>query len=161
MLGFHALPRDNKDKRRSGHVGTLNKGNHQIVFVQGTNLVALTSSENTLFRVTTVSLICCSWYNVVPVVFRRSHVKMSIKCYPKIQEMLQYSSDCAVCGDSFLNTWLECVQFVDARKVKLFKVFTKPVRKGSSFLTEYRRVCRVCFFNTSPLASPTIFPCAI
>jgi len=32
--------------------------------------------------------------------------------------MLQYASECAVCGQSFLNTWLECVHFVDARKVR-------------------------------------------
>ena len=50
--------------------------------------------------------------------FRRSYVKLSVRHYPKIQEMLQYSSECAVCGESFLNTWLECVHFVDARKVR-------------------------------------------
>lgn len=30
--------------------------------------------------------------------------------------MLAQSSKCAVCGESFLNTWLECVRFVDARE---------------------------------------------
>lgn len=49
---------------------------------------------------------------------RRSFVKRTIRHYPKVQEMLQYASECAVCGQSFLNTWLECVHFVDARKVR-------------------------------------------
>lgn len=50
--------------------------------------------------------------------YRRSFVKRAIRHYPKIQEILQYASECAVCGQSFLNTWLECVHFVDARKVR-------------------------------------------
>ena len=37
--------------------------------------------------------------------------------------MLQQSSRCAVCGESFLNTWLECVKFLDAKKVRLLFVF--------------------------------------
>ena len=37
--------------------------------------------------------------------------------YPQVREMLAQSSKCAVCGESFLNTWLECVQFVDAHRV--------------------------------------------
>ena len=45
-------------------------------------------------------------------------MKRFIRHYPKVQEMLQFATDCAVCGQSFLNTWLECVHFVDARKVR-------------------------------------------
>ena len=26
--------------------------------------------------------------------------------------------ECPVCGESFLNTWLECVRFVDSKKVE-------------------------------------------
>lgn len=44
-------------------------------------------------------------------------MKRSIRHFPKVQEMLQYASECAVCGQSFLNTWLECVHFVDANRV--------------------------------------------
>ena len=44
-------------------------------------------------------------------------MKRSIRHFPKVQEMLQYASECAVCGHSFLNTWLECVHFVDAHRV--------------------------------------------
>ncbi|XP_068721762.1 leucine-rich repeat-containing protein 69-like [Montipora capricornis] len=54
----------------------------------------------------------------------RSYVKRFIRHYPKVQEMLQFATDCAVCGQSFLNTWLECVHFVDARKVLRTK--TRP-----------------------------------
>ena len=52
------------------------------------------------------------------VLCRRSFIKRAIRHFPKVQEMLQYASDCAVCGQSFLNTWLECVHFVDAHKVR-------------------------------------------
>ncbi|KAK2550000.1 Leucine-rich repeat-containing protein 69 [Acropora cervicornis] len=54
----------------------------------------------------------------------RSFVRRSIRHFPKLQDMLQYSTDCVVCGQSFLNTWLECVHFVDARKVLRTK--TRP-----------------------------------
>ncbi|EDO36580.1 predicted protein [Nematostella vectensis] len=60
----------------------------------------------------------------------RSYIRRTIRHYPKIQEMLQYASECAVCGESFLNTWLECVHFVDARKTLKTKTNTRiiPVR---------------------------------
>jgi len=58
-------------------------------------------------------------YHGLHFLIRRSYVRRFIRHFPKIQEMLQYSSECAVCGESFLNTWLECVHFVDAKKVGL------------------------------------------
>ena len=36
--------------------------------------------------------------------------------------MLSQSSKCAVCDQAFLNTWLECVKFVDAQKVTNFTI---------------------------------------
>lgn len=47
---------------------------------------------------------------------RWSYLRKAIRHYPQIKEMLAQSSKCAVCGESFLNTWLECVRFVDARE---------------------------------------------
>ena len=35
-----------------------------------------------------------------------------------MKEMLSYAMECPVCGESFLNTWLECVRFVDSKKVR-------------------------------------------
>lgn len=49
---------------------------------------------------------------------RWSYLRKAIRHYPQIKEMLAQSSKCAVCGESFLNTWLECVRFVDAREVR-------------------------------------------
>lgn len=63
----------------------------------------------------------CTMTSILHICFvlcRRSYIKRAIRHFPKVQEMLQYASDCAVCGQSFLNTWLECVHFVDAHKVR-------------------------------------------
>jgi hypothetical protein len=49
--------------------------------------------------------------------YRWSYLRKAIRHYPQIKEMLAQASKCAVCGESFLNTWLECVRFVDAREV--------------------------------------------
>jgi hypothetical protein len=49
---------------------------------------------------------------------RWSYLRRAIRHYPNIREMLSQSSKCAVCGESFLNTWLECVRFMDAHKVR-------------------------------------------
>jgi len=43
-------------------------------------------------------------------------MRRAIRHYPEVRQMLAQSSKCAVCGDAFLNTWLECVQFVDAKE---------------------------------------------
>ena len=51
---------------------------------------------------------------------RWSYLRRAIKHYPQIREMLAQASRCAVCGESFLNTWLECVKFVDAKSVSSF-----------------------------------------
>ncbi|XP_061162754.1 leucine-rich repeat-containing protein 69-like [Saccostrea echinata] len=47
---------------------------------------------------------------------RWSYLRRAIRHYPQIKEMLAQASKCAVCGESFLNTWLECVCFVDAKE---------------------------------------------
>lgn len=52
--------------------------------------------------------------------FRWSYLRRSIRHFPNIREMLSQSSTCSVCGEAFLNTWLECVQFIDAHKVSSF-----------------------------------------
>ncbi|KAK3770937.1 hypothetical protein RRG08_032871 [Elysia crispata] len=61
---------------------------------------------------------------------RWSHMRRAIRFYPDLRTMLAQSSKCAVCGDSFLNTWLECVKFIDARSdLKLTSMSgTIPVR---------------------------------
>ena len=47
-----------------------------------------------------------------------SYLRRSIRHYPSVRDMLAQSSKCAMCSELFLNTWLECVRFVDARKVE-------------------------------------------
>lgn len=46
-----------------------------------------------------------------------SDMRVQIKFYPELEEMLKSTLSCAVCGEPFLNTWLECVQFVDGKKM--------------------------------------------
>ena len=46
-------------------------------------------------------------------------MRRSIRHYPEVREMLSQSSKCAVCDQAFLNTWLECVKFVDSNKVRV------------------------------------------
>ncbi|XP_071785484.1 leucine-rich repeat-containing protein 69-like isoform X1 [Asterias amurensis] len=45
-----------------------------------------------------------------------SYMRRAIRHYPNIRDMLAQASKCALCGSSFLNTWLECVRFVDGHK---------------------------------------------
>ncbi|CAL1532741.1 unnamed protein product [Lymnaea stagnalis] len=47
---------------------------------------------------------------------RGSSMRRNIRSYPDVRNMLAQSSKCAVCSNAFLNTWLECVKFVDAKK---------------------------------------------
>jgi hypothetical protein len=51
------------------------------------------------------------------VIARQSYVRQVIRNYPVVCDMLTQSSRCAVCHESFLNTWLECVHFVSLDKV--------------------------------------------
>ncbi|XP_064641390.1 leucine-rich repeat-containing protein 69-like isoform X1 [Lineus longissimus] len=59
----------------------------------------------------------CARYVMKELKNRWSYLRRSIRHFPQIREMLAQSSRCAVCGESFLNTWLECVQFIDGKKV--------------------------------------------
>merc|ERR1719402_615483 len=46
-----------------------------------------------------------------------SKIRDHIQFFPGLAEMLSSADDCVVCGGPYLNTWLECVQFLDSRKV--------------------------------------------
>ncbi|KAI8481676.1 PREDICTED: leucine-rich repeat-containing protein 69-like [Branchiostoma belcheri] len=61
---------------------------------------------------------------------RFSYMRKAIRHYPAIREMLAQASRCAMCDEAFLNTWLECVHFIDVRKDLKTKnyVGTIPVR---------------------------------
>ncbi|KAI8791005.1 leucine-rich repeat-containing protein 69-like [Biomphalaria glabrata] len=47
---------------------------------------------------------------------RLSPLRKALRYYPDVRYMLTQSSKCAVCSHAFLNTWLECVRFIDAKK---------------------------------------------
>ncbi|MGH0142120.1 UNVERIFIED_CONTAM: hypothetical protein FKN15_029173 [Acipenser sinensis] len=61
---------------------------------------------------------------------RLSEVRVAITHYPEVRIMLSEASMCALCGQGFLNIWLECVKFVNIRKeMKITsKINTIPVR---------------------------------
>eukprot|EP00112_Aurelia_sp_Birch-Aquarium-sp1_P015790 Seg3528.1 transcript_id=Seg3528.1/GoldUCD/mRNA.D3Y31 product="Leucine-rich repeat-containing protein 69" protein_id=Seg3528.1/GoldUCD/D3Y31 len=46
-----------------------------------------------------------------------SYMRIEVKYNKTAQEILAGASECVVCGEPFLNTWLECVRFVDAKKI--------------------------------------------
>ncbi|XP_042202940.1 leucine-rich repeat-containing protein 69 [Callorhinchus milii] len=46
-----------------------------------------------------------------------SYTYAAIKYYPAIRKMLDDSNTCAICGESLLNTWLECVDFVKVKRM--------------------------------------------
>ncbi|RXN00396.1 Leucine-rich repeat-containing protein 69 [Acipenser ruthenus] len=50
---------------------------------------------------------------------RLSEVRVAITRYPEVRIMLSEASMCALCGKGFLNIWLECVKFVNIRKVNI------------------------------------------
>lgn len=54
-------------------------------------------------------------------------MRKAIRHYPQIKDMLAQASKCAVCGESFLNTWLECVRFVEAQRVRTLEILTDYV----------------------------------
>ncbi|CAK8681307.1 uncharacterized protein LOC143460611 [Clavelina lepadiformis] len=47
---------------------------------------------------------------------KSSVVRQMIRYFPGVRDMLSQASRCAVCSEAFLNTWLECVKFVKAKK---------------------------------------------
>ncbi|KAK7114023.1 leucine-rich repeat-containing protein 69-like [Littorina saxatilis] len=60
---------------------------------------------------------------------RYSYLRKAIRRYPDLRDMLAQCSKCAVCGEAFLNTWLECVHFLDAKGMNLGNAIGKiPVR---------------------------------
>ncbi|XP_043544033.1 leucine-rich repeat-containing protein 69 isoform X3 [Chiloscyllium plagiosum] len=54
----------------------------------------------------------------------------ALEHYPEARKILAHASLCAVCKRSFLNTWLECVSFVDlAKKISITSpVHVVPIR---------------------------------
>ena len=64
---------------------------------------------------------------ILQCIFRWSYLRKAIRHYPQIKDMLAQASKCAVCGESFLNTWLECVRFVDAQRVRTLEILTDYV----------------------------------
>ena len=48
-------------------------------------------------------------------VHRFSPLRAQLRQFPELKQMLSQSSNCAVCSEPFLNTWLECVHFVKPR----------------------------------------------
>lgn len=72
----------------------------------------------------------------------KSPLRVEVKQYPELQGILKMALTCFVCGGPFLNTWLECVQFVEARKLFKTKSNTKeiPIRG---------MLCSYSCFNTN------------
>ncbi|XP_038664994.1 leucine-rich repeat-containing protein 69 isoform X2 [Scyliorhinus canicula] len=61
----------------------------------------------------------------------------TLKYYPEARNILGHASLCAVCKHSFLNTWLECVSFMNLKKKisRISPVHVVPIR---ALLCSYR-----------------------
>lgn len=61
---------------------------------------------------------------------RSSYVRKALRLHPNAKQLLSASMKCEICSESFLNTWLECVRFVDAKEINIGKcsVSTLPQR---------------------------------
>ena len=49
---------------------------------------------------------------------RWTPLRARLRMYPALREMLARCGFCPVCGQAFLETWLECVRFIEPRKVR-------------------------------------------
>lgn len=66
-----------------------------------------------------------------------SILRIQLKLYPEARRILSHKNVCAVCGQGFLNMWLECVKFVvKTKKIRLStNVHLLPIRV---FLCSYK-----------------------
>ncbi|XP_063721929.1 leucine-rich repeat-containing protein 69-like [Symsagittifera roscoffensis] len=77
-----------------------------------------------------------------------SLLRRTIKHYPALREMLSLASKCAMCNSLFLNTWLECVHFIDSRQI----VGSPPVgpNANKSKIPVRALLCSYKCFNAQP-----------
>lgn len=50
--------------------------------------------------------------------FSDSNLEVIVQSMPEVRDTLAQAGKCLVCEGPFINSWLECVQFVQARKVR-------------------------------------------
>ena len=50
--------------------------------------------------------------------FSDSNLEVIVQSIPEVRDTLAQAGKCLVCEGPFINSWLECVQFVQARKVR-------------------------------------------
>jgi hypothetical protein len=64
------------------------------------------------------------WFSRV----RDSKLNNVVQYYPDVKNMLLQCTKCNHCSFYFLNTWLECVKFVDLKKVSVrhYEIREKP-----------------------------------
>ena len=72
-----------------------------------------------------------------------SQTRMQISLFPGARKLLSQASKCAICGHSFLNTWLECVRFLSTESDLQVSKCTSKVVPQRVLLCSY-----VCFNST-------------
>nr|XP_005159720.1 leucine-rich repeat-containing protein 69 isoform X1 [Danio rerio] len=86
------------------------------LFFEGNSLVpfslmeSIQEKEILTLKELSARLILQESTNILSAVYR------SLPMYPELQDMLSHWSQCALCSQPFLTTWLECVQFINTRK---------------------------------------------
>ena len=46
-----------------------------------------------------------------------SHLEVMVQSLPEVREAMAQAGKCLVCDGPFINSWLECVKFIQAKKV--------------------------------------------
>lgn len=55
---------------------------------------------------------------VIYTIFRDSIMRFELRYNDEARELLLEAKECPICTNSFLNSWLECAEFVNVHKVK-------------------------------------------
>ena len=49
--------------------------------------------------------------------YRDAVLMATVEKIPEIKQLLSYIGQCALCGGPFVNSWLDCVEFVHTKNV--------------------------------------------
>ena len=70
-----------------------------------------------------------------------------IQCNKRAKELLMQCTECQYCHNYFLNTWLECVEFIDVERT--FKRIKSDQKQGTILIPERVLLCSYECFNSS------------
>ena len=69
-----------------------------------------------------------------------------IQNYKKAKDILMQCTECQFCHNYFLNTWLECVEFIDTRR--MFKGMKNNTNQNATIIPQRALLCSYECFNS-------------